>query len=332
MVLLASMVSSLFVLIKHVSAAGSTVISVEASPTSATTGGDVTLRFYATPSGASVNSVSVNVALNNLSYVSYNGAGSGFNGVAQVPGGATASNFSVIGAYQSFGGSSSKVLILTVTAKASSSAGTGTVTLSGAEAYDTAETTMATTSQNTSVPISAPITPPTGGGGGSTGGSGGGGSGGSGSSGSGGGGSSAGGSGGGGGSQQNVAIVPGTEVGPEVPGVELPEPDLIAAETSISTADAGTESLTDKIKEGGKIALVAALLLGLAGVAVIAKVLVTRIQHAGGISGKVSGAIVGSPDATPTQTTTPVQQPTTTITPTEQPPHDNGPTIITPQK
>lgn len=335
----------------YAGAAGSSVVSVEASPASVTPGGNVTLRFYVTPSGASVNSVSVNVALTNLSYVSYSATGSAFNGLAQVPSGATATSFSVIGAYQSFGGSGSKALILTVTVKASSSPGTGQVSLSGAEAYDTSEAAMSATVQNASITISAPADTD---GGDSGGGSSGGGSGSSGNLNS-GGGSSQNSSGGNDTStsndQQNKVVVPGSQAGPDVPGVEMSETEFIAAADDIvTTANEKDGALTGRLKSGSRIALLSVLLFAVAGAAFFIRIVITRIYNAGGLRGKVSGAIVGGDEIknpqvhaphgttiTPTNNTPSISHaaphsPTPAVSPEDHPSNHNGPTIIRPQQ
>lgn len=143
-------------------AAGSVVVTVESS-SSVQTGSNTELRFYATPSGANVYGVQVDVVLANLTYVSFSASGTGFNGYAGVPSGGSngSTSFQIAGSYQNPAtGSGAKVLIGRVTVKASATAGTASITLSGAQAtsWETGDVlgAMSASSQNGSITVASP--------------------------------------------------------------------------------------------------------------------------------------------------------------------------------
>ena len=116
-------------------AAGSVDITVEASSTNAAPNQAVTLSFYVTPNGGTLNNIQAKVKLSNLSYVSYDATGSAFS-LAFVPQDATAAEFEVAGAVQGASkGVSSKSLLLKTTIN-TGSAGTGSITFGEAQAHD----------------------------------------------------------------------------------------------------------------------------------------------------------------------------------------------------
>lgn len=298
-----------------VNAAGSAVITVELSAGSVQTDGNVTLSFYATPSGASVYSAQINVNLTNLTFQSYSSAGSpmtGSNSVA-VGGSVGSTSFTIVTSYSGPGGSSSKTLMGRVTAKAGSSAGTGQITLSGADAYDNTGDPMTASSQNASVTITAPPTPPPP---------------------SGGGGSGGGGSGGGGSNPANPSnpTTPASNPNPasEVAagGETMTEQEYSIVTANYENGDVPDEVATTTTKKSslGKFAAVGAGLIG--ALAIIAGVMLFLKHRANSLAG---GMISGS-------TTLPVNGDADTAAPTtpEKPqPSDkdgNGPTIIHPQK
>ncbi len=148
------------ILAGQATAAGSVVVSVEPSLASVNTGENLELRFYATPSGANLWGVSVQVALSQLSFVSFDSTGAPFNGFSGVPYGGTAgsTNFEVVGSYQGqHTGSTGKIYLGKVVVAAASSAGTGTVTLSGVIAYSNyQQDPMSSSASGTTITISAP--------------------------------------------------------------------------------------------------------------------------------------------------------------------------------
>lgn len=142
-----------------VSAAGSAVITVEPSTNTVTTGTNLELRFYVTPSGANVYSASISVSLINLTYQSFDSTGTAFS-VAVVPT-STSTSFEIATSYQGASpGGTGKLYMGKVVVLASASAGTGQINLSSAGAYDASLDPMSATSQNKSVTIAAPATPP----------------------------------------------------------------------------------------------------------------------------------------------------------------------------
>ncbi len=155
-------------------AAGSAVVTVEPSAASVNTNSNVNLRFYVTPSGASIYSVQFNVNLSNLTFVSYSAGGTFAQNFVQSGGTAGSTSFQIVSSHSGVNSSSSKAYIGQVTVKASASAGTGSINISGVVAYDSNLDGMSASGQAGSVTIISP--PASGGGGSSNPGSGGGGS------------------------------------------------------------------------------------------------------------------------------------------------------------
>lgn len=139
-------------------AAGSAVISAE-SASSVTTGSNITVNFYATPSSANIYSGEFNATLTNLTFQSYSSSGSPFNGLNIVVAGNSAGSTNFTVAFSHIGssaGSSAKALIGTATLRASGSAGTGQVQLGGLIADDNTGDSMSVSASGKTISITAP--------------------------------------------------------------------------------------------------------------------------------------------------------------------------------
>lgn len=147
---------------RPVSAAGSAVITVEPSVTSVTAGGTLDLRFYVTPSGANVYSAYIYVTLTNMYFQSYDSTSVPFNGFAGITDGNSAGStyFQISTSYQGASpGGAGKVYMGRVRV-ITGSAGSASAVLSASDAYDPNVDPMSPSSQNTSITVSAPASPP----------------------------------------------------------------------------------------------------------------------------------------------------------------------------